>query len=203
MTRLPSVPRHRLLGTIVVAAAALALASCSSSPSAHSSSTTSPTGGGTTATTTASSGGGSSLASRLAAVSNSMKGAEGAPFKATYSAMANGKTETITFEQDPPRFLFGTSGGEVVDTGSTTYFCSTTGTPSCFSSSTEDPLAALLQELSPKTYVASLQAAQAALAARTAGYNATFSTQTFAGQPSTCVTITQTSGTEGLCHRHR
>jgi hypothetical protein len=155
------------------------------------------------ATTTASSGGGSSLASRLAAVSNSMKGAEGAPFKATYSAMANGKTETITFEQDPPKFLFGTSGGEVVDTGSTTYFCSTTGTPSCFSSSTEDPLAALLQELSPKTYVASLQAAQAALAARTAGYNATFSTQTFAGQPSTCVTITQTSGTEGLCHRHR
>jgi hypothetical protein len=199
MTGRPPNLGNRFFGSFAVAVAALALAACSSSPSASTSSTSSPSGGGTTATTTASTGGGSSFASRLGSLSNSMKGAETAPFKATYSATDNGKMETITYEQDPPKFLFGTTAGEVVDTGSTTYFCSTTGAASCFSSSTEDPLAALLQALSPKTYIGSLQAAQAALAAKTAGYSTSFSNQTFAGQPSTCVTISQSSGTEKVC----
>ncbi|MGA2519724.1 MAG: hypothetical protein ABSG81_02770 [Acidimicrobiales bacterium] len=186
-----------------VALASLALAACGGSTpsSSATTATTSASGGATTSppTTTSPSGAASSTASRLATLSQSLQNAETAPFKATYSATDSGKTETITFEQDPPKLAFVTTGGEVIDTGTATYFCSTAAPATCLSSSTEDPLSSLLDVLSPKTAVASLQAAQSALAAKTAGYDATFSSQTFAGQAATCVTIAASAGSEKVC----
>jgi hypothetical protein len=105
----------------------------------------------------------------------------------------------VTYEQDPPKSYFAVNQGKVIDTGTATYFCTTSGTVTCLSSTTEDPLASLLNLFSPKTTIDSLQAAQTALAAKTAGYNATFSSATFAGQAATCVTITGGSGSGKFC----
>ena len=188
---------------LCVALASLVLAACGgSTPSSSATTATSVasgTGSSSPATTTSPSGAASSTASRLATLSQSLQEAETAPFKATYSATDSGKTETITFEQDPPKLAFVTTGGEVVDTGTATYFCSTAAPATCLSSSTEDPLSSLLDALSPKTAVASLQSAQSALAAKTAGYDASFSSQTFAGQAATCVTVSEPVGSEKVC----
>jgi hypothetical protein len=176
----------------VVVLTALGLAACStSSPSS--------TPKSTVTTTKSNSGSASSTSGKLTGLSNSLQGAETTPFKATYSATYNGQSESLTYEQDPPKLLFGASGGEVIDNGTATYFCSTSGTRTCLSSSTEDPLASLLDILSPKTAISDLQAAKSALAAKAAGYSASFSSATLAGQRSTCVTITQASGTEKVC----
>jgi hypothetical protein len=184
---------------IPVAAALLAigLAACGSSTTG-----TTGAGGGSGSSTTASHSSTTASASpvsKLAGLSASLRNAQTAPYKATYSATYNGKSETLTFEQDPPKSFFSASGGEVIDTGTSTYFCSTSGTITCLSASTQNPLASLLDVLSPKTTADSLSAAQSALAAKVSGYSATFSSQTFAGQPTTCVTITGSSGAGKYC----
>lgn len=193
MNGLPDGTRSRLITLSLAAAAAVALAACSSSPSNSAAKTS------TTTTQASNASSSSSLTEKLSKLSGSLQSAESASFTAMYSATDNGETETLTFAQDPPKSLFSANGGEVVDTGTATYFCSTSGTPSCFSSTTEDPLAPLLNILSPKTAISDLQEAESALASKVAGYSASFSSATFAGQPSTCVTITQTSGTVKVC----
>jgi len=193
---------RRVAALSVVVAVAVVSAACggSSNNSSATTATTTPASGTHATTTTAgSTGAGSSLASRLSTLSKNLQAAETATFKATYTATDNGKTETLVFEQQPPKSFFSTTGGEVVDTGTATYFCSNSGAVSCLSTTTENPLASLLDLLSPKTAIDSLQAAQSALAAKVAGYDATFSTQTFAGQQATCVTITASSGSGKYC----
>jgi hypothetical protein len=199
MKRLRSNEHRRSAIVLIGAFMALSLAACSSSPSNSSATTTTSGSSAATTTSAASGGGGGSLASKLADLSKSLQTAETASFKAVYTATDNGQTETLTFEQDPPKSFFEGTGGEVIDTGTATYFCSTSGTVSCLSSTSEDPLASLLTLLSPKTAIDSLQAAQSALAAKVAGYSATFSSQTFAGQAATCVTVSATTGSGKYC----
>ena len=191
MNRSPNSAAWRLAILSLLAVTGLGLAACSSSPAASTAKSTT--------TTESSSKASSSPSSQLSNLSSSLQGAETASYKATYSATDNGQSETLTYEQQPPKFLFGTKGGEVIDNGTATYFCSTSGASTCLSSTTQDPLAPLLNALSPKTAISDLQAAQSALAAKVAGYTASFSSATFAGQPSTCVTITQSSGAEKVC----
>ena len=44
-------------------------------------------------------------------------------YSAQYTSVNNGQTETITIAQAPPKTLFSTSSGAVIDTGKTTYYC--------------------------------------------------------------------------------
>lgn len=172
----------------MAALAGLVLAGCSSSSNTAS----------TTTTTSASGSSGSSTASQLRSLSSAVQNAEHASFKAVYTATNNGQTQTVTFEQAPPKSYFASSDGSVIDTGSTTYFCSTSsGQQTCISTSGgQNPLAGLLQLFSPATAVTALQQAETEVAAHVAGVDVSFSSQTFAGQDSTCVTV-NASGQSG------
>ncbi len=193
MRVVPDGKSRRMTIVAVVAGAALALTACTSSSSSSPTSTAAKSNGGTNSGSNSggSSGGsaGSAAAVRLASLSKSLHGAEGAPFKATYSADYNGQSQTMTIAQDPPRSSFAVANAVIVDTGSSTYYCPTTSNPTCFNTSQEDPVSALVDAFSPKAALSQLQAAQAAVASRVAGYNVSFSSATYAGQPSTCVTV--------------
>lgn len=180
--------RHLLPGLAV--AGALVLAGCSSSPS---------NSAATTSTSSASSGSsGSSTSDQLKSLSAAVQASEHGTFKAVYTATESGQTQTVTIEQSPPKSYFATSDGAVIDTGTTTYFCSTSsGQQTCLSTSgSNNPLAALVNLFSPATAVTYLQQAETEVAAHVAGVNVSFSSQTFAGQDSTCVTAS-VSGQSG------
>jgi hypothetical protein len=129
----------------------------------------------------------------------SVRAGETATYKAVYLATGSGTTQTVTIEQKPPKTRFVAGNGEIVATGTTTYYCSTSGTKQCFSASTSNPLAAALQVFSPQTAVTAMQQVEGQVAAHAAGYNVSFSSQTFAGQSSTCMTATDAGKTVKYC----
>jgi hypothetical protein len=121
-----------------------------------------------------------------------VQAAEKTTFKAVYTITGAGaeSNQTVTIEQSPPKSLFSTSNGSDINTGTTSYFCSTaSGAATCYSTTTSNPLASLAALFSPATALTELKAAQTEAAARAAGYSASFSTQSFAGQSSTCASF--------------
>lgn len=170
--------------------AGLVLASCGSTPSSSSESTTS--------SSPASSGGGSN---QLSTYTDKLKNAEQATFKATYRAAYNGNYETVTLEQAPPKSYFSSGEGSVINTGTTTYFCSSSsGAESCISeSSSSNPLATLVDLFSPAAAVTVLQGFESQVAAHLAGVNVTYSTSGFAGQQANCVNVSHDGQSEKYC----
>ncbi len=181
-------------GTVVLVGLLLlggALAACGSSNNAASGPTTSPTVGGSP-TTTASSSAGSAL-SKLEHLSSSVQAAEKATFKAVYTVTNASSTQTVTIEQSPPKSVFSTSGGSLIDTGTASYFCTNSGQTTCESTGTTNPLAALVAVFSPATVLAGLKSAEAQADAHAAGYSITFSSGSYAGQSTTCANIASTT----------
>jgi hypothetical protein len=171
----------------------IVLSACgSSSPSAAPTTTTtsSPQANGSTTTTTTASGTISSEVSQLGSLASS--GAS-ATFQATYTYTDGASHQTMVFAQSPPKSLFKDSqSGLAVDTGTATYFCSA---GSCYNAGTTNPLAELFYLFDGKTFqdtVSEYAVTSAYLAAH--GDSLTFSTSTYAGQASKCVTITQSTG---------
>jgi hypothetical protein len=171
----------------------IALSACgSSSPSAAPTTTTTSStvpGGGTTTTTS----GPSSFSSEISQLSTLATSGSNATFQATYTYTDGGKRQTMVFAQSPPKSLFKDSqSGFVVDTGTATYFC---GSGECFKAATNDPLAELFYLFDGKTFqesVSEYAVTSAYLAAH--GISLSFSTSTYAGQPSKCVTIKLSHG---------
>lgn len=186
---------RRVTMVAVAVGTAIALAACSSSGSASPPSTgaTSNLGG------TSGASGGSSAASRLASLSKTLDDAQGSTFKATYSADYNGQSQTMTIAQDPPKSLFEVANAVIVDTGSSTYYCPTTPNPTCVNTTQENPVSGLVNAFSPKAALGQLQAAQAAVTSKAAGYDISFSSATFAGQPSSCVATKEGSASWKYC----
>src|ERR1700722_13700325 len=48
-------------------------------------------------------------------------------YSAQYTSLNNGQKETIAVAQAPPKTLFSTAGGALINTGKTTYYCSNSG----------------------------------------------------------------------------
>ena len=204
---------RRLLPLVsVVAAAGLCLAACSSTTSNSSSSSSTTSSNGSSSTTANGGGSGSSTtapntASQLAKFESSVQSATGGTFKLTYTETSSAKTPssaTLTFEQLGPKYLFssgGSSAFEVIDTGTATYACSgTSGHAYCYSyASASNPFAPLLDEITGKSVLTTLHGVQASLAAKIAGVRASFSNQTFAGQPSRCVSGTYQGNSFKYC----
>ncbi len=106
----------------------------------------------------------------------------------------------MTIEQSPPKSVFESKGGSVIDTGTATYFCSTTSTPAtCISEGASNPLASLVALFSPATVLAGLKEAQAEADAHAAGYNLSFSSGSYAGQSTTCANISGAGNTAKYC----
>ncbi|MGH9125914.1 MAG: hypothetical protein ACRDZ8_14480 [Acidimicrobiales bacterium] len=188
----------------VVVVLAMAAGCGSSSPK-----TTGTTAAGTSATTgssetTGSSGTtGSGTNESLGSLAQEIQGGAHTVFKAVYTYSGSGSSGmTVTIEQDPPKSVFKASGGEVLATGSTTYYCSLTGTATCVSTGSTggvNPLAAITQLFSPTAALNAIQEAESEAAAHTAGFSQSFSTQSFGGLSADCVTLTSASQTGKYC----
>ncbi len=153
----------------------------------------------TTASTATSSGGssGASDLSQLQALSTEVQAGAHATYSATYtSKSAAGPSQTITIEQKPPRSVFSTSSGSVINDGSHTYFCTTTdGKKECVSESGAgvNPLASITTLFSPTTLLNEFHAAEAAAGAHSLGYSVDFSSATYAGEHAQCVRYSSSS----------
>jgi hypothetical protein len=176
-----------LAPTAAVLAFGLALAACggSSSPSASNTTTTS-----STTTTTSAPGASGETVTGLSSLAANGKDAT---FAATYTYKEGTTTETMTIAQQPPDSLFKiSSGGFDLTTASKSYYCSAS---TCVSSTTADPLSSLLFLFDGQTFEDTVAAYatldQTQLAAE--GVTLSFSTGTYAGQPSKCITIHTTS----------
>jgi hypothetical protein len=89
----------------------------------------------------------------------------------------------------------------VINDGTRTYFCSTSGgAQQCVSeSTTSNPLQSLTAVFSPQTLLTVFQQAQAAAAAHASGYNISFSDATYAGQASKCIDFSGAGKTGKYC----
>jgi len=122
-------------------------------------------------------------------------------YEATYEAVENGQTTTVTIAQSPPKSLFSAASGEIVDTGSTTYYCSTSGSTTCVSAGTgsSNPFVGLEDLFSPAAAVSALSAARQGLVARALGDHVSSSTVRIGGQTSVCVTVTASGQSGKYC----
>jgi hypothetical protein len=195
-----------LIGLLLTGAV---LAACSSSPSSSATTTSgasATTSGGsatTASTSSSSSGGGSSDASKIQSLSSTVQAGEHATFKAVYTTHSTtAPSQTITIEQMPPKSVFGSTSGSVINDGTHTYFCSSSsGQEQCVSESgaAGNPLASITAIFSPATVLSEFQAAQSAAAAHALGYGFAFSSETYAGVPTKCVNFTHAAQTVKYC----
>jgi hypothetical protein len=125
----------------------------------------------------------------LKALSTKVTTGKGKTFKATY-AVTIGHAETFTFAQAPPKSALTTGSGSVIETGTALLFCSgASGATTCVEESGgQNPFASILNLFSATSATTFLKGAEAEIAAKAAGYSLSFSTATYAGQPSRCIT---------------
>jgi hypothetical protein len=151
--------------------------------------------------------------SNLKALTNSINRAKHLTYMAEYTSVNGGQKETVTVAQQPPKSNFSTSGGSVINDGKSTYYCSSNGgsgnsgnsgnsgssgsssssgssKQQCLSVHGTNPLLALENLLSPAVALSAFAQAKQGLISRFLGIKVSSSSETFAGQPSTCVTVT-------------
>jgi hypothetical protein len=125
-----------------------------------------------------------------------------ATFDITYEYKNSGSSGTVTLEQMPPDEAFITGTGEILYNGKKTYYCSlSTALKTCISygSATASPLGATMGIYESGTYVEAMKSWAGLVESRVAGYHASFSNKTIAGQPSTCVTWSYKGNNETYC----
>jgi hypothetical protein len=128
--------------------------------------------------------------SQLKALTNKVNQAKKLTFEAVYKSVGLGNSASVTLAQSPPKSLFSTSGGVVVDTGTKTYYCSSGGgTDECLSASGTNPFLGIEQLFSPTAALAAFSTAKEGLVSRALGIKLSESTASIAGQASTCVTV--------------
>jgi hypothetical protein len=153
----------------------------------------------------------------LKALTNSINRAKNLTYQATYTSVNGGQTSTVTIAQSPPKSNFSTSSGQVINDGKNTYYCSTSGSGSgnsgssgstgssgnsgstsstsktgavqCISVKGSNPLLGLESAFSPALALQAFSEAQQGLVSRLFGIKVSSSSATYAGQPSTCVTV--------------
>lgn len=187
---------------------AAALSACGGS--SGNSSTNSSAKATTTTGASASASGSTSASAKLTALTGEVNGAKSATFKASWTGTSsNGSSITVSLEQMASKFVFtssgGTSGGggQVIDTGTNTYFCASHsggGAETCLNeSSSTDPLAPLIDLYNGTDFLNSAQAAAASAEASAHGVSLTFSSQTFNGQSADCANISGNGQTGKYC----
>jgi hypothetical protein len=145
------------------------------------------------------------------ALAGSINRAKHLTYEAQYTSVSGGQTTTVTIAQAPPKSNFSTANASVINDGKSTYYCGSgssgnsgnsggTGKTSCISSSGSNPLLGLEDLFSPSLAVTALgQASEGGIVARLLGIKVSYSTATYAGQPSNCVTITRRSTSGKYC----
>jgi hypothetical protein len=126
----------------------------------------------------------------LKALTNAINQAKHATYEATYKSVSDGQTTTVTIAQAPPKSNFSTASGTVINDGKKTYYCSTSdGKQSCISAGGANPILGLEDLFSPAAALGALTEAKEGLVSRVLGIKVTSTSASFAGQPSTCVSV--------------
>jgi hypothetical protein len=152
----------------------------------------------------------------LKALTKSINQAKHLTFAATYTSFNGGQTAIVTIAQKPPKSNFSSSGGQVINDGKNTYYCSTSGgqtggsgnsgsstnsgssgngntgsgKSTCISVKGSNPLLGIEDAYSSTAALNAFAQARQGLVSRLLGIKVSSSSATFAGQPSTCVTVT-------------
>ena len=154
------------------------------------------------------------------ALKNSIARSKNLTYQAQYTSISGGQSNTITIAQAPPKTLFETSSGTVVNTGKDTYYCSTgagsgnsgngnsgnsgnsgtgTSTPTCVSTSMTNPLLGVMNAFSLQVVANALSTTASGLVARALGIKLTYSSAKYAGQTSSCVSISRKGQSVKYC----
>lgn len=129
--------------------------------------------------------------SNLNKISSSLKSGERSTFSATYTINSSGRNETLTIAQSPPKSLLKTGGATVINTGRTTYYCTSYGSQhQCVKSTGSNPLVGLASAFSAPQVLSSITGAEQQVNSHANGYSVSTSSANYAGQPSTCVSVT-------------
>jgi hypothetical protein len=148
----------------------------------------------------------------LNALTNDIKHAEKLTYYAQYTQVSGGQKSTVTVAQSPPRSFFSTSSSSVIINENTTYYCTSnsvsisisgnSGTTSnsvnsgsksskqgCRTEIGTKPLLGIQDGFSPTVVLGALAEAKEGLVSKLLGIKVSSSSASFAGQPSTCVTV--------------
>jgi hypothetical protein len=186
--------KARSMALAAALAAAVAVTGCSKS--------TNTAASGSSPSATVPSPASTSVASQIAALLAKGEAGQNAAFKAVYSVVSGGNTQTLTFEQKLPESLIGNAQGVFITNGSTSYFCTKSGTPTCLSetsTSGTNPMAPMMAIAEPKAVLNALQTAQAQALANSQGYTIHMSSGSYGGGSDTCATITGQGNTLEYC----
>jgi hypothetical protein len=127
----------------------------------------------------------------LKAITKAINSGKHLTYQATYTSVSNGQTTTVTIAQAPPKSNFSSSTGSVISDGKSTYYCSSSGgKEQCLTVSGANPLLGLEDLFSPQVALGALAEAKEGLVSKALGISTTQTSASFAGQPSTCVTVT-------------
>ena len=123
-------------------------------------------------------------------LTNTINKAKHLTYLAEYKSVSSGQTTTVTIAQAPPKSIFSSSSGSVINTGKATFYCSnSSGKQSCLSVGGANPFLGLESLFSPAGALAALGEAKQGLISSYLGIKVNSSSQTIAGQSSTCVTV--------------
>jgi hypothetical protein len=138
--------------------------------------------------------------SQLKALTNKVNSSKKLSFEAVYKSVGLGNDATVTIAQAPPKSLFSTSSGVVVDTGTKNYYCSVSGsTDQCLAAGTSNPFIGIEDIFSPAAALAAFSEAKEGLVDRALGIKLSQSSATIAGQASICVTVTVKGKNDKYC----
>jgi hypothetical protein len=148
----------------------------------------------------------------LNALTNSINHAKMLTYYAQYTQVSGGHESTVTIAHSPSRSNFSTSSSSVIINEKATYYCSLhsdstsisgdSGTTSlsgasgskaskqhCLTEKGANPTLGIGDVLSPTAVLAALAEAKEGLVTKRLGIEVSSSSASFAGQPSTCVTV--------------
>jgi hypothetical protein len=126
---------------------------------------------------------------KLRALANSVEKGKDASFQAVYTVNEGGHSMAVTFAQTSSKYLFKTTGGTLIYTGTETLYCSA-GTCINAGTSLASPVAGLRDLFSPTAAHTFFTQAEAEVAAKAAGYSVSFSSASYGGLKSECATVT-------------
>ena len=148
----------------------------------------------------------------LKRLTNDINHAEKLTYYAQYTQVSGGQRSTVTIAQSPPRSFLSTSSGSVIINENSTSYCASnsvsisisgnsgitsnsgnSGSKSskqgCLTQKGANPLLGIEDALSPTAALGALAEAKEGLISKLLGIEVSSSSASFAGQPSTCVTV--------------
>jgi hypothetical protein len=132
----------------------------------------------------------------LSSITAKVQNEEHLTFKVSYRITGSGESaSSITFEQRPPDQRFGSAGSFILILPKKVYFCEAAAgsKPMCMVES-GNPMSGLVDLFAPAAVLEQLQRYESAAVQKLSGVTITTSSRTYAGQASTCVTVTAKGG---------